>query len=179
MLSEPVLSVCPVMLMLVSGCCVKVVPNWFRIGPKFDLISERPTSNETSLGISSFKRLSVVCVTATPVPTVALSIAAFWSCIFLDQILPPTAPAAPPNKAPVAALFRPPTAAPSTAPATAPIPAPCAVPLWVSVMLAQPDNTAMLRATQLNDLNGNDGVVIVFKGVPFQLFAHITMAAIL
>ena len=75
-----------IVVTVVTGFWFRLVANWFRMGAKFDLMAERPTSKETSLGMSSFRRLSVVWLTATPVPTVALSIAAFWSCIFLDQI---------------------------------------------------------------------------------------------
>ena len=71
-----------------------------RMGRKLPLISERPVSNEMSLGISSFSRLSWVCVTCTPVPRVACSIVRRWFSIREDQTFPMTAPAAPPRRAP-------------------------------------------------------------------------------
>jgi hypothetical protein len=55
------------------------------MGRRFDLMSARPVSNEMSLGISSFSWLSCVCVTATPVPTVARCMACFFCSMCCDQ----------------------------------------------------------------------------------------------
>ena len=86
MASEPVLSVWPMMVTVVIGFWFRLVAKFVSTGAKLDLMAERPTSNDTSLGMSSFRRLSAVWLTATPVPAVALSMATFWSCIFLDQM---------------------------------------------------------------------------------------------
>src|SRR5450830_1263970 len=93
-----------------------------------------------SLGISSFKRLSCVCVTCTPVPWVACSIARFWFSMRVDQTLPITAPRPAPIAAPAAVRPPPPppVAAPRIPPRPAPTPAPVAVPRCVADMSAQP-----------------------------------------
>ena len=85
MASLPVLSVWPMMVTVVTGFWFRLVANWFRMGAKVELTSERPVANEMSEGMSSLRRLSAVWLTATPVPAVAFSMAAFWSCMRLDQ----------------------------------------------------------------------------------------------
>ena len=73
------------MVMVVTGFWFRLVANWFSTVAKLLLMAERPTSNETSLGMASLSRLSAVWLTAMPVPAVAFSMACFWSCIFLDH----------------------------------------------------------------------------------------------
>ena len=67
------------------GCWLKPWANWSRIGRKLGRISERPESNEISLGMLSLSWLSAVCVTTVPVPAVACSMARFLSSMLFDQ----------------------------------------------------------------------------------------------
>ena len=83
--SLPVLSVWPMMRTVDAGFWFSDCANLSRIGAKFGLMSARPTSNEMSLGTSSFSWLSAVCVTCTPVPCVACSMSLFCFSIWLDQ----------------------------------------------------------------------------------------------
>src|SRR5471030_876755 len=113
MASLPVLSVWPTMLTVAAGLSLSVAAKRSSIGRKLALMSARPVSKETSLGMSILRRLSAVWLTCTPVPWVACCIARFWASILLDQILPTMAPAAAPSTAPPAARLPPPLPVPA------------------------------------------------------------------
>jgi len=86
MASLPVLSVCPTMCTSVLGLSRRPAAKRSSTGAKLPLISERPVSNEMSLGMSSLSWLFAVCVTPMPVPCVACSISRFCLSMFCDQI---------------------------------------------------------------------------------------------
>src|SRR5450830_350148 len=140
MASLPVLSVWPMMVTFVAGFSFNVAANLSSTARKFGWISARPVLKEISLGISSLRRLSCVCVTCTPVPCVACSMARFCFSMRVDHTLPITAPIPAPIAAPAAVRPPPPppVAAPRIPPRPAPTPAPVAVPRCVADMSAQP-----------------------------------------
>ncbi|MOA53551.1 hypothetical protein D3C78_1770260 [compost metagenome] len=84
--SEPVLSVWPTMRTSVFTLARRPSAKRSSTGAKLPLMSERPVSNEMSLGMSSLSWLSAVCVTPMPVPWVAASISRFCFSMFCDQM---------------------------------------------------------------------------------------------
>ena len=84
--SLPVLSVWPMMRTSAFGLLRRPSAKRSRMGAKLPLMSERPVSNEMSLGMSSLSWLSLVCTTLTPVPWVACSISRFCCSMLLDQM---------------------------------------------------------------------------------------------
>ena len=86
MASVPVLSVWPMICTVVAGLATSVCAKRSRIGWKLGRMAALLTRNEMSLGMSSCSRFSRVCVTCTPVPAVASSMARFCSSIWRDQM---------------------------------------------------------------------------------------------
>src|SRR5471032_3380525 len=156
MASLPVLSVWPTMLTVAAGLSLSVAAKLSSIGRKLALMSARPVSKETSLGMSILRRLSAVWLTCTPVPWVACCMARFCSSILFDQMLPTMAPAAAPSTAPPAARLPPPLPvdAPRMAPSPAPTPAPVAVPRSVGDRSAQPDREDRPSAAARTTVSG-------------------------
>jgi hypothetical protein len=96
----------------------------------------------------------------------------------LDQMLPITAPAAPPITRALGARLPPPppVVPPIIAPRPAPMPAPVAVPRWVALMSAQP-LTAKARAVARRRFGQVGFMLFSFKKNPFRSRAPLTAGA--